>query len=173
MAFSLPKDEIFAIYNEVADYMIDELFTTDCSIVYPPLEVECENCYFNTMPGVGATNRYRPGGPYPFEDGVCPYCNGAGHRFTTTSQSIKIRAYYDLKTWVKFNQKLAYKAGSAVIIGYMTDVPKFQHMAYIQLDTNLSGYNNYRFELTCDPFPWGFKGDRYFTANIGRVNGES
>ena len=171
MTISIP-DSVFDTYFEAVDYMIDHLFTTNCKVVYPPLETECENCYFNTLSGVGATNRYRPGGPYPFEDGVCPYCNGLGHRLVETSDTFKVRGYYDLKTWTKFNPKISYKAGSAVIIGYMTDMPKLQHMAYIQLDTELEGYNNYKFEMTSDPVPWGFQPTRYFTTNLGRVNGE-
>lgn len=125
------------------------------------------------MPGVGASNEYRPGGPQSFTDGMCPYCNGLGYKESTTDTTFKVRVYFDAKVWAKFNPKIGMRDGDAVLIGYITDLPKFQHMAHIELATDVSGYTNWKYELSKEPVPWGFKKNRYFTTNVSRVNGSS
>lgn len=171
MTFSLDLDSVFDQYKEVVDFMNStEGFGINNKVYYPSLKTECTNCYFNTLPGVGATNIYRPGGPYSFTDGICPYCEGLGYKLTESYEVIQLRVYFDMKTWVKFNPKIAIKDGDAVIIGANKDLPKLQHMAYIELSSDTGAYVNRRYELSKEPVPWGFR-DWYFTANVSRVNG--
>lgn len=170
MAFSIPQS-VFDKYFTMVDYMIDSSFGINCRIIYPSLKLECENCYFNTLPGVGASNVYRPGGPQPFDDNICPYCNGLGFKIQESSEIIKVRAYFDAKTWAKFNPRIGIKNGDAVIIGHIRDMPKFQNMAFIQLDTDIEGYANWKYILSKEITPWGFKRTHYFTTNVSRADG--
>ncbi len=170
MAFSIPES-LFTKYFEVVDYFIDNSFGVNCKIIYPSLREDCPNCYYNTLPGVGASNIYRPGGPQPFDDNICPYCNGLGYRVIENSEVIKIRAYFDTATWAKFNPRVGIKDGDAVLIGYMTDLPKLKNMAYIQLASDLQNYN-WKYILSKEPIPWGFKRVRYFTTNVSRADGQ-
>ncbi len=167
MTISVPQS-VFDLYNEGVDYMIDSAFGINCKILYPALRIDCENCYNNTLPGVGFSNRYRAGGPYPFTEGVCPYCNSLGYKESETSEVIKVRAYFDTVSWKKFNPNIAFVDGNAVIIGYLVDLPKFQNMAGILLANDINSYNPWKYGLSKEPIPWGFKRNRYFTTNVSR-----
>lgn len=172
MTISVP-DSVYDLYNEGVDYFISSSFGINCKLVYPPLKTNCENCITNLLPGVGASNVYKAGGPYPFTEGVCPYCSGLGYKITESSTIIKVRSYFDQKSWTKFSPKIAYKDGDAVLIGYMTDLPKFQHIAYIQLASDMKDYIEWNYELSTEPVPWGFKKNRYFSVTVSRVNGKT
>jgi len=168
MTISIP-DSVFNIYFEGMDEMF-RIFGTSCFIYYPPLRENCPNCINNSMPGVGASNVYRAGGPYPFSNTTCPYCEGLGHKTSQTSETITVRAYFDGKSWAKFNPKIGIKDGDAVIIGYIKDLPKFQHISHIQLASNVGAHGPWNYEMSREPTPWGFQ-DKYFTTNVSRING--
>lgn len=168
------NNSIFDKYEESVDWMIANL-GVDCKIVYPPIKNECPNCYVNNMPGVGASNVYRTNGPYPFTEGICPYCEGMGFKETSTSETIRVRTYFDLATINKlasWNVKvptIGVPNGVAIIIGYMKDVPKFQNMAFIELVSNVEGiFSPCSYTLCSDVTPWGMKKKRYFHCTVQR-----
>jgi len=164
MTISIP-DSVYTTYEEAVDYMIGN-FGINCRINYPPIKIECPNCYYNSLPGVGASNVYRVDGPYPFTIGLCPYCNGEGFKETVTTENIKVRVYFDKKTWNKILPNIGVKNGDALIIGYMKDTPKFQNMSFIQLATDVEGYGSKNYTLATNILPWGIKKRRYFYCTL-------
>lgn len=159
---ALINQTYFDKYVEYANAMIAE-FGVNCIIHYPPLRVECGNCYFNTLPGVSASNTYKPGGPYPFTSGdVCPYCNGLGYKESETTETIKLRAYFEKKSWNKISIPVGIPDGSVWTIGHMADLIKIQRAAYITLPSELT--TPFAYTLYEEPIPWGLKRDRYFSA---------
>ncbi len=158
---SIPN-EFFSKYVEYTEAMINDL-GIDTVVHYPPLKVECENCYFNTLPGVGASNTYRPGGPYPFDnENICPYCEGLGYKEQESTDTMRVRAYFDRKSWLKISIPLGIPDGSVWTIGYMSDLMKIKRAAYITLPSNINTPLSYT--LFAEPIPWGLKRDRYFSA---------
>lgn len=155
------RPEIYSEYVRFADAMLEEL-GINCIVHYPGIKVECINCYFNSLPGVSSSNIYRSGGPYPFTEGICPYCQGLGYKETFTTDTIKVRAYFDKKSWNKTNIPIGIKDGSVWTIGYMSDLIKIQRAAYITLPSNINSPLAYT--LIAEPIPWGLKRDRYFSA---------
>lgn len=178
MTINIPS-AVFDVYEEGVDWMITNL-GINCRIVYPPIKIECPNCYNTSLPGVGATNIYNDTGPYPFTGGVCPYCSGVGYKEESTSESIKVRCYFDKKSWNKLIPNLGFrdgqqinnlgiKNGDAMIIGYMKDIPKFQNMKYIELASDFEGFAVRPHTLSTDLIPWGIKKRRYFYCFVERT----
>lgn len=160
MAFTIPqafKDRYVLAVDEIIRY-----FSVNTVIHYPPLREECENCIRVGMQGVSASNVYKTGGPYPFTDGVCPYCNGLNYREIPATETIKLRAYFDKKSWKNINIPIGIKDGSVWTIGKMEDLIKVQRAAYITLPSNI--ITPLAYTLYGEPIPWGISKDRYFSA---------
>ena len=166
MTIDIPSS-VFETYEEGVDWMINNL-GINAKIVYPPLKIECPNCYFNTLPGVGASNYYRPGGPYPFTQGFCPYCSGDGYKEQIKEETIKIGTYFDKKTWNKASPFLIPILGCTLLIGYATDIPKIQSMDHILLADDMAGYAERKYTLSTDVTLWGIKKRRYFCCGVER-----
>lgn len=164
MTISIP-DSVFDAYQEGVDWMIDNL-GVNAKVVYPPIKEECPNCYMTSLPGVGATNIYKPGGPYSFVGGICPLCNGEGFKEIETSEIIKIRTYFDKKSWNKVVPTIGIHNGDALLIGYLSDMPKLQNMSHIHLASDISGYSQKSYVLSTDIMPWGIKKRRYIYCTV-------
>lgn len=141
-------------------------------IIYPSVKLECPNCYRTTLPGVGSTNIYNTDGPYPFNGGLCPYCEGAGFKESSTSEMITIRTYFDKKSWNKVVPTIGIKNGDALLIGFLTDAPKLKNMKCIELASEIDGYEVRPYGLQTDITPWGIKKRRYFYCTVSRINGQ-
>ncbi len=159
---ALIPNKVFEKYKEFCDGFIEEL-GVDAVINYPTLKINCENCYNNTMPGMGPSNYYRTGGPYPFSQGeVCPYCEGKGYRETPSTDPIQLRAYFDRKSWSKIRIPVGIKDGSVWTIGYMADLIKVQRAAYITIPSD--SLLPLTYTLIQEPIPWGIGRNKYFSA---------
>lgn len=160
---ALIPNTVFLKYKEFADAMINEL-GIDGLIYYPPIKLECENCYYvASLPGLSSSNIYKPGGPYPFSEGeFCPYCEGKGFRENVTTDSIKLRAYFDKKSWSKIRVPIGIKDGSVWTIGFMSDLIKVQRAAYITLPSD--AVTPFSYTLIEEPIPWGIGRNKYFSA---------
>ena len=168
MAYSIPQ-KVFDTYVDIMDNVFigkvgekGKSLGIDAVVHYPSLKEVCGNCTFNTLPGVGASNIYN-GGPYPFSQGeFCPYCNGLGYKQIETTETIRLRAYFDKKSWSKIRVPIGIKDGSVWTIGKMSDLIKIQRAAYIILPSEINSPLSYT--LFQEPIPWGMKRDRYFSA---------
>lgn len=166
---ALIPQAIYENYIKYTESMINELGVS-CVVVYPPVKINCENCYFNTMPGLGGTNVYRPGGPYPFTSGLCPYCYGKGFKEDKQTENIKIRAYFDKKSWVKMNVPIGIADNGVMTIGFMADLAKIKRCQSIIIPAELSLTERFEYTLLGEPIPWGLKRDAYFVAFFNRFN---
>ena len=164
------NQRIFDKYKEFADDFINDNFGVNCKLIYPPKETECVNCVFDSI-GRKSSNRYKHGGPQPFNFGNCPTCSGKGFREDEATENIKLRVYYEKKSWVKiaggtFNAD----DSDAQVIGFIHDMPKFDMANEIELDSDLKDYKTLSYTKAGDSFPHGFKHDRYFISHLRRTS---
>jgi hypothetical protein len=157
MSFEI-DNSVFDIYKEVADWMIDnpnigKTFT----IYYPPIKVQCTQC--NEPVGINNKNTGKFGGPNTY---TCEYCNGNNTIDQVTSDTIKLRIYWENKSWIKIGN-LNFADADAMIIGYLSDVNKLQNANEIVLTEQQSKWS---FRLASKPFPHGFGKNRYFVAYL-------
>jgi hypothetical protein len=115
--------------------------------------------------GAGSTNTYRNGGPAPFTFGLCPLCGGNGYRETEVSDNIQLRIYWNKADWIKIGTTINIADASAMIIGFMADVPKLLNATEIILVREQNELNC-RSVLLGPPYPHGFGRDTYFMAYV-------
>ena len=157
-------DSIWATYREFADFFIDE-FGSSCTLIYPPKRETCNNCTINPFGG-GSTNVYRHGGPAPFQ-GRCPICGGNGFRESENTDTITLRLYWRAKDWIKVANNINVPDADVQVIGYLSDLYKLKMSTEIRLINNDHG--RWNTVLAGEPFPHGFKKDRYFVAFLKRI----
>lgn len=155
--------EIFALYNQEVDDMINSNFGVTCTLYYPEKTVQCDNCIFDPVLKK-SSNIYKAGGPISFSNGLCPYCNGYGKKVTIPTDSIKVRAYYNKKAWYNVPVSIDIPDGSVQTIGFMSDFAKIKMCTHIRIHTSVEGYGAFEYLLFGEPIPHGFKKNRYCIA---------
>jgi len=108
-----------------------------------------------------STGTYKTGGPAPFTFGVCPWCGGKGFKQELETETIKLRVYWDRKSWLKIGVPINIPDGSVQAIGFLTDLPKIKKSQKIILNSQQSAYIKWEYTLFGEPIPHGFKRDRY------------
>jgi len=174
MSGKYPYRDDFSIPDSLLDdheYLVDALFDgypgINCKVVYPSKEHTCPNCLWDAKAQRSA-DIYKTGGPSPFPDFTpCPVCNGEGKLYKGQEDIIKLRVYWDSKSWIK-TEMIVSPDISAQIIGYMTDVNKVKRGKYLILNSDLQDIVEVKCELSGDLIPWGFRKNRYFVGYVKR-----
>lgn len=165
---SIP-DDVFSTYKEFADEMIAS-FGVNCILYYPSTLIECVNCVYDPI-GQKSSNRYKHGGPMQFRFGNCPLCGGQGYKEQEVTETIRMRVYTTAREWKRFGEIVNTANASAVVIGYIYDMPKFEKANEIVVDSHLLGYKAWKYRSGSETAPWGFKHDRYFVSTLERIDG--
>lgn len=158
---------VFDKYNDAVDDMINSNFGVNCKLVYPPIRAQCTNCVFDSI-GRKSANKYAHGGPAPFNFGVCPVCGGSGFKESESDTTIKMRVYYELKSFIKITGTVNIPDGAVQVIGFLSDVEKFKRANRIILNSDLEGVAGDVYERLSEPQPHGFKRNRYFICMLKR-----
>ena len=159
MAITIPSG-VFTKYNELADAMITN-FGVRCTLVYPEKRTECTNCTPITFGG-RSTSIYKAGGPVAFTTGfICPLCEGQGFTRTENTEKITLRVYWNRKEWIDVGFETDIPDSTIQTIGYMTDFPKLNKAKNLLVHDTIGGYKTLRFVREGEPYPHGFKKDRY------------
>lgn len=178
MAGKIPSRGNFTIeeslideHEWVTDAFIDGPTGAVCTLVFPAIDSQCQNCLFDLTTKRSA-NMYRDGGPYPFtKHTVCPLCGGEGKSTSNPTDTIRLRVYYggmEVNAAMRTMQPLAGGFGSpdglVFVIGYMEDKPKFDRSEYV----NLLNQNNFdqKADKVSKVVPWGFRKNRYFACML-------
>jgi hypothetical protein len=154
---------LFDVYNSFADDFINLNFGVNCTVFLPSLKVQCDNCVFDTINNK-SSNMYLAGGPIPFTFGVCPWCDGNGFKEIPNSSVIKMKVYFSRKNWIQIVPNINIPDGSVQTIGFLSDLPKIKAAQFVRINSDVAGYINYDYTLFGEPFPHGFKQNRYFIA---------
>lgn len=160
MSFTIPSG-IFQKYYDVVDELIDnEYIGSTCVLYFPKINVECSNCYFDSI-NHKSSNKYKTGGPISFDFGICPYCHGVGLIDDVETKDINARLYWNPHDWKKITNIVSPNA-SILMIGYQTDLSHLIRADYIKIHKNTDIKQLYQCVLEGQPHPHGFKKDRYY-----------
>lgn len=161
---SLIPDDVFNDYYTICNELLTNTHTSSaCTIVYPPRRDVCPNCTV-VKTAIGSSNIYKQGGPYPFSQGLCPYCSGQGYQEVAESESIRLRLYWNKKDWIRIGNKIQVPDAQLMTIGAIENMVKCQTSQYILIPSDQTGVNLYKFALAGEPFPHGFGKNTYFAA---------
>lgn len=163
MVFSL-NSSLLDTHEQICDYLLDTFAYKTCRIVYPQKWTECSNCELDINTG-SSTSIYKTGGPVPFTNyTICPVCGGGGRYSTNEVETIKLRAYFNQKQFVKKDEFKGLVLDNDVvqIIGHMIDLPKLERAQELIVDSNVEGYKQYSLAPYSAPIPWGFRHTKYF-----------
>lgn len=161
----LIPNELFLLYRDWADELIDnENIGVNCTLYFNHKKQECPNCIFDSFNGK-SSNKYKTGGPVEFTLGICPWCHGEGYFSEEYTEVIRLRTYWNKKDWKKFGN-IEIPDGGAMIIGYLTDLPKLEKANYVSLVNEQQGYSKFDFNLSGAPILHGFTKNRYFMGTL-------
>lgn len=168
MTFIIPSG-LISTYNEGIDAII-EWGGVNVQLVFPPKQVECPNCVFNSITG-RSSGQYKSGGPYLFTTGdICPYCNGEGLRFDEQTQTIKMLVYWEPKDFVKvdsafrqisIDQTLLIPNSVIQTKCHFQHLPKVEQCIEIRVHAAINPFGTWTYERFKESVPHGFKSNNY------------
>ena len=176
--FEIPES-IIDEHEWVSDEFIDGPFGKDCLLEFPNVDSECPNCYFDPETK-RSTNVYKTGGPISFQNHTtCPHCGGTGREIIDVpTETIRLRVYWRPSTLmdlagsdVPSNPLLNSPEAVCRVIGYMTDLPKFERAHSILVQSDLEATRRWRCVRDGEARPHGFRGNRYFQQVLKRAGG--
>tara|TARA_Y100000361_G_scaffold153506_1_gene175508 strand:- start:370 stop:855 length:486 start_codon:yes stop_codon:yes gene_type:complete len=161
MAINVPQS-VFDKYFEVIDSTFT-IFGVTCQLVFIEKVEEISSSYDN-FPTHNSISAHRRGPGVP-----------AFRRDTTVlkevekTEDIKLKVYWDSRSWVKVGSDIVVPDGSIQTIGMMTDLPKVLKAKELVVHNGIKDYGELRFQRTGEHIPMGLKQDRYFACFWERV----
>ena len=117
-----------------------------------------------------SSNIYKVGGPQSFPaNSLCPRCNGVGRLQEPVSEVIRMRVYWERRSWVNIGIKIANPDGVAMCIGYFRDLPKLERANVVLLQSDLKGTKVYECVREGEGRPHGMRKNRYFIQYMRRT----
>jgi hypothetical protein len=165
--FSIDKEDL-EVMTGIFDDM-ENTFSSVCKIIYKTTETICPNCIINPRTGE-SMNRYKTGGPIPFDAGeICPVCEGRGRvQDTSLSDLINMTIDWRPKPWMNLGQSnnsdqiVRIPSGTVTATGFSKDIPKILRADYVLLDIE-NQYITNKYKLSGDPYMFGsITNRRYF-----------
>ena len=135
------------------DTLINQL-GTNCLVYYPPIWEHCDSCVYDPI-GNKSSNRYKTGGPVPFQTGnVCPSCNGVGKRSKETFETIKFLTAYDPKNFFypMPNLDIRIPYGFIQLEGHLSNLSKIRRAEYIVIHSDIKAIAEGRYKLHSEAF---------------------
>lgn len=154
-------DEIFDIYNEVADSMIDDVFGVICQMIsIEKVERIISDPETNNMPSVNSINAHRKRRNGGYDRGEVVVVE------EEVLTDVKMRCYYDRKDWVKLKDSNIVAAdGDLQTICHIEDLPTIKRSKAMISHKGVKDYQEQRYVRVGDPMPWGFKKNRYVVCH--------
>jgi len=169
MTLSIPYENLFNQHEAGVDLMIT-MWGVNCILNYPPIRTPCPNCQPSDPLIPKSSQVYLPGGPIPFTDGICPYCQGEGIKEVAQTENKKFRVFWEPKQFIDTHvPSLSLPDNTVQIEGYMIDVPNLLRAQTIILNDQLIPTMNMVYRRFGEPVPHGFRSNRYFLSYLTRV----
>lgn len=159
--FRIPA-ELIDTHEWMADSLIDDVPGINCLLIYPNKQEECDNCILDHATG-RSSGIFKTGGPISFANfQICPRCNGDGHYSSPITSIIRLRVYWEAKSFIDIGAKIANPDGVVMLIGYMEDLPELERADKIQIQ-------EYIYTRQGEAVPHGLRRDRYFIQYAKRT----
>ena len=82
--------------------------------------------------------------------------------FEINTEDIKLKVYWDSKSWTKIGGDMVIPDGSIQTIFYATDLDKIMRAKELIVHKDIKTLRELRFKKHGEPFPMGLKQSRYF-----------
>ena len=152
MPISIPQS-VFDKYYDVVDSTFT-IFGVTCQLVYMETVEEIVNTY-NNIPSNKSINAHRrKQEQYVRQNKVI--------KEVETTEDIKLKVYWDSKSWIKVGGDMVIPDGSVQTIFYATDLGKITRAKELIVHKDIKDLREMRFTKFGEPFPLGLKQTRYF-----------
>lgn len=160
---NLHKDMIGALLQDGA-------CTVPCRIHYNSTRFTmCSNCLYDNI-GKKSSNRYKGGGPIPFNHGLCPVCNGGGKIQQIDTEIIYLATIWDSRSW--YNIGLTQIQLAKINVQTMSKIDTYDNLmraTSIQLDTGIENYGIPQMVRVGEPQPCGLGGNHFIITSWTRA----
>ena len=152
MRINIPES-VFDKYYDVVDSTFN-IFGVTCQLVYIDKVEEISNSFNNLSSNHSVNAHRRPQDNYKRQNKV--------FREVEKTEDIKLKVYWDSKSWTKVGGDLVIPDNSIQTIFYATDLPKIFKAKELIVHKDIKDYREMRFKTFGEPFPMGLKQSRYF-----------
>jgi hypothetical protein len=154
-------ESVFAKYYDVIDSTFD-IFGVTCQLVSINKVEEIIYNPNNNIPEKNSINSHRVrGGDYERQNKII--------REVETLTDIKLKVYWDQKSWIGVANDIVVPDGTIQTIGFMTDLPKVLQAKALIVHKDIKDYKELRFERMGEHIPMGLKQNRYFGCMWKRI----
>ena len=152
MPIIIPQS-VFDKYYDVVDSTFT-IFGVTCQLVYMETVEEIVNTY-NNIPSNKSINAHRrKQEQYVRQNKVI--------KEVETTEDIKLKVYWDSKSWIKVGGDMVIPDNSVQTIFYATDLGKITRAKELIVHKDIKDLREMRFTKFGEPFPLGLKQIRYF-----------
>jgi len=152
MPIEIPQS-VFDKYFDVVDSTFN-IFGVTCQLVYIEKVEEISNTYDN-IPDKRSVNAHRRGGDqYKRQNKVI--------KEVEKTEDIKLKVYWDSKSWIKVGGDMVIPDGSIQTIFYATDIDKIMRAKELIVHKDIKSLQEMRYKKHGEPFPMGLQQKRYF-----------
>jgi flagellar biosynthesis regulator FlaF len=152
MAINIP-DSVFTKYNEVVDSTFT-IFGVTCQLVYIEKVEEVVESYDNIPTNNSINAHRRKQDQYKRQNKII--------KEVEKTEDIKIKIYWDNKSWTKVGSDMVIPDNSIQTIFYATDLDKIMRAKELIAHKDIKDLREMRFKRFGEPFPMGLKQNRYF-----------
>jgi hypothetical protein len=138
------SDSIDAMFNAWGKY---------CSLIFASSGlVQCPNCLWDSS-NQRSANVYKPGGPVPFQTGICPVCNGRGRVVQQErTKTIRLMIRWNPSEFIMMpNINITVPNGLIETEGKIADLPDVLKSRILIAELPLVPILRARFELSGEP----------------------
>lgn len=159
-----------ALHKNMIDALLeDTALTVECILIYADTKFSpCPNCIFNTSMDK-SSGKYKSGGPIPFTNGACPYCNGVGKTKTESTEPIFLMPIWDSSKWLLSNPALKVADIALQTMSSMSVYNKLMRCSKIKISTKITKFGIPEFTRVGHPEPLGWGDDNFIITSWKRV----
>lgn len=155
-------DNLRTLHQNGIDALLTNMSVT-CQFVYgTTLISECPNCIYDPV-GKKSSNRYQPGGPMLFANGMqCPYCGGLGATYEDETENVSLIVLWNPKDWVNVGYDRTKVATGLIQTMSSSDTyAKIKRAKEIVVDTSLNTLQKHIYVRKGEPGWCGLGEARY------------
>ena len=165
---NLLTNEFKSYFNDSIDYLLSDTgLTRSCLLVYSDRltnENICNNCILDPI-YKKSTGHYNSTGPKPFNNSICPVCNGDGFQAENDEEAVSLAVLFTEKSWIKtLNLDVKIPDGSIQSICSASLAQKINNSSSLILSDNNGINRSMKYERFGDVSYIGFHSNDYIVT---------